>query len=389
MKKILIFVGVIVTIFVGLNIAVAIAEGEREPDIQQSVTVWDLPNSKAINHVADLVFQKSNHKDAYTPIIVEELIHGYKENIVYVVSENGEVQAINNENGLVFWRITVKESLMTSPVYLDGKVIVVGEQNIHAFDARNGEGIWTVKSEQAVKHSPIVASGNIIISSLEGNITSFTPEGEVFWETHVPELESGLVSWNDSVIAATYEGKIIELNSHTGQQIWSTNVEGKVLGTPGIVDHSMFVGTSKGVVHAIDLITKEIQWRSEELSYANRKGLLNSTIHANGISTSISGNDQYLAFGTVYEVVYIIDREDGQIVSVYNLSPDLLVEDKKMMTADPVLVGKSLYLSNRESFYSFNIDLDIQFEYDGFVQKPFIKNGSMVFVSDQYLYSIN
>ncbi|WP_368502661.1 PQQ-binding-like beta-propeller repeat protein (plasmid) [Alkalihalophilus sp. As8PL] len=389
MKQLLIFLGTVVLLFTGLNI---FASNDKESVNKEQivpVTARDSDKNNELKEVSELVYQHSldGSVPTHTPIIVDEFIKGEQHQVLYIV-DNGVLQAINHVNGEIIWRVNVEGQVTTSPVYYEGNIILVSEDNLHALNATDGREVWSKSHEQVVDHSPVVVGDTFVIASTNGTVTAFNKEGEVFWKVKVPELKNGLVAWKDSVIAASYEGVVIELDASTGQQVWSTSLEGKILGTPSVYEDSLYIGTSKGVVHAVDLKNKDIQWRSTEFTYANKNGLLNSTIRANGVSTSIASNGNYIAFGTVYEVIYLLNRETGEVISSKNLTPDVTIEDKEMMLADPLLVEDSLFLSNRNAFYAYDKGLNVNFEYDGYVQLPINKNRSMVLTTNKYLYTI-
>lgn len=83
----------------------------------------------------------------------------------------GSVQCLDARNGEVIWRVDDIKAGYTALLYKDGIVYVVADTgDMHAFDAETGKEIWKYNLGTVGKGSPIWVDGKIIATEVDGNI---------------------------------------------------------------------------------------------------------------------------------------------------------------------------------------------------------------------------
>jgi outer membrane protein assembly factor BamB len=83
---------------------------------------------------------------------------------------------LNAQNGAVIWNFTnpiANEFIVSSPIYLDGKVFIVDKFDITCLDASNGEKIWHTFTGDEYYVSPSYADNKIYIVTSERNLFVF------------------------------------------------------------------------------------------------------------------------------------------------------------------------------------------------------------------------
>ena len=88
---------------------------------------------------------------------------------VYVGSQLGELHAVDLETGKLRWKYNTGEPIgESSPAVHDG-IVFIGDLGgtIHAVDAETGDGRWTFATESEVKSSPVVVDGKVLIGSYD------------------------------------------------------------------------------------------------------------------------------------------------------------------------------------------------------------------------------
>jgi len=135
-----------------------------------------------------------------------------------------------------------------TPLYADGVLYNTLAWNITtAYDARTGEELWTFDPE--------------------------TPREFGRYACCEP-VSRGLALWQDKIVIATLDGRLIALNKDTGEQLWSTRTfeldsgyAYSITGAPRVFDGKVVVGQSggdlgvRGFVSAYDVNTGEKLWK--------------------------------------------------------------------------------------------------------------------------------
>ena len=133
-----------------------------------------------------------------------------------------------------------------TPVYADGVLYNTLAWNITvAYDARTGERLWTFDPE---------------VPREMGRYACCEP------------VARGLALWNDKVIIATLDGRVIGLDARTGKEVWSTRTFGEdypytITGAPRVFNGKVVVSQSggdlgvRGFVIALDADTGEKEWK--------------------------------------------------------------------------------------------------------------------------------
>lgn len=139
-------------------------------------------------------------------------------------------------------------SLLSTPLVVDGVMFFTGSySHTRAVNAKTGEVIWTFDPK---------------VREIAGERL------RIYWDS-----SRGLAIWEDRVIIATVDGRLISLDAATGTKQWEVNTipEGKayyISGTPKVFDGKVIVGNggteqeaARGYVVAYDIATGKEAWK--------------------------------------------------------------------------------------------------------------------------------
>lgn len=103
--------------------------------------------------------------------------------LVYIQDAQGHFACIDSAKNRVVWSAQLGGFNNTSsPAVAAGKVYVGSTAGqLHIFDAKTGRAIKQVPAKGAVIAAPAVTEQGIYFSSLDGQLTKITPDGEVVW----------------------------------------------------------------------------------------------------------------------------------------------------------------------------------------------------------------
>lgn len=207
-------------------------------------------------------------------------------NTIYAASNNGNVLAINRENGSRLWR-TELDFQVTGGVGFGGNLVLLGTENssVIALDATSGDILWETQVTSEVLSTPASNGNIVVVQAIDGKLSGHDARtGEQLWiyENTVPALtlrgESSPLIIENFVIAAFGNGTIVSLALNNGTLRWEervavptgsseidrmVDIDGDlVLSDNGL----LLVPSYQGYLAAIDAVTGQTRWRVEESS---------------------------------------------------------------------------------------------------------------------------
>ena len=161
-----------------------------------------------------------------------------------------QIDTSNVDSLKVDWFLDLPDDrgLVSTPLVADGVLYFVGSLNkVRAVNAATGTGIWGYDprvGEQAARRM------------------------RVGWDH-----SRGIAIWKDKVLLATWDGRLIALDRHTGAELWSTmTIDSSkayyITGAPKVFKNKVLIGNggtehgaARGYVTAYDVDTGKQAWR--------------------------------------------------------------------------------------------------------------------------------
>jgi len=210
--------------------------------------------------------------------------------MVYFGSTDGNVYAVNADNGAQLWQFPTDGTILGSPT-VDTGVVYAGSDNgsLYALDAKTGNKLWTY---HAATSSEIVAVGTVTVvnGSIYGTSSNNSSHSFVF----AVDAKTGAQSWiqqvNNELLSApqfsdgklyvvtaalTQAGKSTSIESHldvfdaatgalpqqTSQDTESINANIPLLGAPTVANGVVFYTALNGDVSAVSAGDAAVQWK--------------------------------------------------------------------------------------------------------------------------------
>lgn len=206
--------------------------------------------------------------------------------VIYAASNNGEVVAVNRENGNRVWRANL-DYLITGGVSVGGGRVLLGTENsiVVALDASSGTVLWETEVTSEVLTAPATNGEIVVVQAIDGKLTGHDAEtGAQLWiyENTVPALtlrgDSSPLILENFVLAAFGNGTVVSIAIDNGTLRWEERVAIPT-GTSEIdrmvdIDGDIFVSDAglllvpsyQGYLAAIDIVTGQTRWRVQESS---------------------------------------------------------------------------------------------------------------------------
>ncbi|KQO21238.1 pyrrolo-quinoline quinone [Flavobacterium sp. Leaf82] len=165
--------------------------------------------------------------DAYTEMCANAIT--LLDGVVYVPFINGEIFAIDNETGKVFWKtrlgnITDQTVLKDQiPVINGGKLYITSQNgNIYALDIKDGSLIWNYKLDSANNDIPVLFFDNKIFAQSGSSFYSFEANtGKVVYQkTFEQPLHGKPVTDGENVFVANEKNVVFALSANKPDILW-------------------------------------------------------------------------------------------------------------------------------------------------------------------------
>jgi len=264
---------------------------------------------------------------------------------VYAASFNGNVIAINANNGRKIWKQSFDFSFTAGPTYKDG-ILVLGTNNgeLINIDSMTGEILWTTTVSSEILAPVAIKDDQIFVRSVDGNLTAFLSDnGSLMWTANhrVPRLSlRGTTSpevFANAVLSGFDDGKVSAYDLVDGSLLWET-----MLTPPGgrteiekindidapmtIVGNELYVGSYQGALAALALESGDIIWLTEASIYAGM------AVDEDAVFVSESG-------GSVMALSRFTGREIWKKDNLLNRYPSA-----------PVIIGDSIIVGDLEGY---------------------------------------
>lgn len=199
---------------------------------------------------------------------VESSLLPYDDTIV-VVDSDAIVKGVGAKKGDVQWekKIGDRTGIVASPVAVGPHFVVANEKGvIYKLDASSGEEQWVSPLAAPVYSTPILADDDIIVSTTRGQLFSLSSaDGEVNWSYTLPDntvrfATSGFDEDSEQLVVAGSDGHVRSLDPATGDENWVTPLEGAIIIAPLFTNNTIYIGTLRGKLYALDKLTGEKIW---------------------------------------------------------------------------------------------------------------------------------
>ncbi|MFN2359794.1 MAG: outer membrane protein assembly factor BamB [Marinobacter sp.] len=304
---------------------------------------------------------------------------------IYAASAEGEVWAVDPENGEVVWYQDLDEDITAGVGGDQGNLyLVTRDAQLKALSRQDGTELWQQPLPNESLASPQSNGRLAVVQTIDGKVLAFnTSDGEKAWQydSDVPVLSMRAAAaplvGADLVLASLANGKLMAISTETGQPVWQYDVgqpQGRtelerlvdVAGEPLILESAAMVVGYQGKLALVDLQSGEEIWSRKASSLQSPMiGSGNIFIAgANGDITAYRGNDRrelwvqdklswrqptqpvvfddYLLVGDYEGYIHMLSLEDGSLQGQLEFDDDgLRVPFQRLQNGNLLVYGNS------------------------------------------------
>lgn len=235
---------------------------------------------------------------------------------LYLTTRDAELVTLSREDGSELWRAPLPTEVLAAP-QSNGRLVVAQttDGRVLAFDASNGEKLWQydgvvpVLSIRAAA-APLVGGDVVIASFANGNLVALSADaGQPLWQYEVGEPQGRTelerlvditgqpLVVDSALLAVGYQGKLALVDIRSGQEIWSKKASS--LYSPMIGDGDIYLASANGDIVALRGSDRRELWVQDRLAWRQL--------------TQPMVVDDYLVTGDFEGYLHIIDRDDGSL----------------------------------------------------------------------------
>ena len=317
----------------GRVFAAAITGGVHALDLQTGKTVWTYEPAK--------VKKQPKLRLSGGP--------GVGEGLVVIGTLDGQVIALDANDGTEKWRAKVPGEVMSAPAVGQGIVFVrSNDGRVTAFDAGNGTQKWFNPRELPALtvrgNAPVVAGpGVLFIGNDDGSVAALAmQDGRTVWDQMVAngegrtelermsDVDGAPVLEGNTLFVSSFKNQTMAIEGPTGRPLWARDHGGA--GGVALTSGNVFVTDNKGGVFGLDKTSGTAMWSQTGLArrsltgpvvqgdyvvVGDYKGYLHWLRTDNGefAGRAKSGGDALLAQPVVADGILLVQNVDGKLTA--------------------------------------------------------------------------
>ncbi len=121
---------------------------------------------------------------------------------------------------------------------------------------------WKKGFPMPVTSSPCICGGAVFFGCRDGNMYSYTLDGDMRWESQTGAgIGASPACSDDRVVGANYDGDIFCLDVETGKRLWVHSSGEEIRSSVRIHHDHVIAATMEGAVIDLDMKSGEVRWR--------------------------------------------------------------------------------------------------------------------------------
>ncbi|PXY43808.1 outer membrane protein assembly factor BamB family protein [Flavobacterium hydrophilum] len=216
----------------------------------------------AIDNQDGTIFWKSRLGDSKDQIILKDQVPVISNGKLYVTAQNQTIYALNLKDGSLAWKYKLDLVNNDIPVLSFGnKVFTPSGANFYSFDGATGKVLSQKSFEQTMTGKPVTDGENVFAASEKDVLYALSPDKlDVLWQFKLEENQSNIrerIFCKDNKVYFGTQGttgsSIYAVDSKTGTRIWKTDFKEDSIEYMTEQDDNIWGYTKKGKLFQLDL----------------------------------------------------------------------------------------------------------------------------------------
>ncbi|MCD0466933.1 PQQ-binding-like beta-propeller repeat protein [Flavobacterium sp. ENC] len=228
----------------------------------------------AIDNMTGDVFWKSRLGNTTDQIVLKDQTPVINNGKLYITSQgqNSTIYALNIKDGSLAWSHKLDDaSNAVSVLFFNNKVFTQSGSNLYSFDAGTGKLLNQKTFEEAISGKPVTDDENIFIANEKDVVYALSPDKlDVLWQFKIEEnqhnIKDRIFSKNKKVYFAAQGETVSSLyavDSKTGTQLWKTDFKNDNVQYITEKDDNLWGYTRKGKLFQLDIDNGETAFEAK------------------------------------------------------------------------------------------------------------------------------
>ncbi|MBM03394.1 MAG: hypothetical protein CL766_01205 [Chloroflexi bacterium] len=191
----------------------------------------------------------SDNKFVATPTI--------ENGILIIGSSENSLIAFDVENRTKKWTFQTDGPIWSSAYIYENQVYFTSlDKYIYSINLEDGSLAWKFKTEGAISSSPIVHKNKLYVGSFDRILYALNSKsGDELWrfENSKSWYWGTPVIHEDYLFAPSLDGNLYALDINSGKLLWSSSTEGKVVGTPAVINNFIVISSTDKKIRLLKL----------------------------------------------------------------------------------------------------------------------------------------
>ncbi|MBP4139285.1 outer membrane protein assembly factor BamB family protein [Flavobacterium geliluteum] len=221
----------------------------------------------AIDNQTGAVFWKSRLGNSTDQIVLKDQIPVINDGKLFITAQNQNIYALNIKDGSLLWNYKLDSTNNDIPVlFFDNKIFAQSGSNFYSFDANTGKLLYQKTFEEPIHGKPVTDGENIFIANEKDIVFALSPNTpDILWQFKLDENQFNIkerIFCKDKKLYFAAQGSevssVYAVDSKTGTRIWKTDF--KEDNIEYIIEESdnIFGYTRKGKLFQLDITNGEI-----------------------------------------------------------------------------------------------------------------------------------
>jgi outer membrane protein assembly factor BamB len=221
----------------------------------------------AIDNQSGDVFWKARVGNITDQIILKNQILTINNGKLFVTTQNSNIYALDIKDGSLAWNYKLDSSNNDVPVlFFDNKIFTQSGPQFYSFDANTGKLLSQKSFDDAIYGKPVTDGENVFIPNEKNVLFALSPNKlDILWQFKLDENQNNVkerIFCKDKKIYFAAQGETVTsvyaVDSKTGTQLWKTDFKGD--NVQYITEHNdnLWGYTRKAKLFELNLKTGEI-----------------------------------------------------------------------------------------------------------------------------------
>ena len=274
----------------------------------------------------------------------------YENDIIFVTNGFGNVIALDANSGEEIWKINIRIPIRSAPIAFDNIVYVISHDNqVFALNSLNGEVLWNhrgiLESASVLSSNSVSIDGGLVfVPYSSGEIYAIrTLNGSVAWtdslsrtgsSTSLSEINSITarpVTDNGRMISISHAGRMISVDISSGERLWTLDISGTE--TPWVSGDWVFALSTNSELVGVSRNAGKIKWVTQLDQYINEEKREDPIRWSGPVMIS----DKLFVISS-HGVAAFISPQTGEIIETNKIPGSFFIA--------PVIVDGAIYLLN-------------------------------------------